>query len=110
MQNRGPHVPILEEEMASLFFETTLKVHVDGTVGAGGHAKRILQEHPEIDRFIGLDQDPEALEIARKTLEKWKDKVHLEHSNFENLGKVLKKRGVESVDGFFLTSEFLQCS
>jgi 16S rRNA (cytosine1402-N4)-methyltransferase len=110
MQNKRPHISILEDEMASLFSGTTLKVYVDGTVGAGGHARRILEEHPEIEYFIGLDQDPEALAIASETLDAWKDKVHLVHSNFEDLGKVLKKMKVENVDGFFLTSEFHRCS
>ena len=110
MQNKRPHISILEEEMVSFFAESTLKVFVDGTVGAGGHSKRILEEHPEIDLLIGLDQDPEALAIAKTTLEKWKDKVQLVHSNFQDLTKVLKKMKVEAVDGFFLTSEFHLCN
>ena len=108
--NKRPHISILEEEMASLFAESALKVYVDGTLGAGGHAKRILEEHPEIELFIGLDQDPEALSIARETLKKWEDKVKFVHANFEDLTKVLKKLGVKAVDGFFLTSAFHLCN
>ena len=110
MQNKRPHISILENEMASFFAESQLKVYVDGTVGAGGHAKRILEEHPEIEVVIGLDQDPEALEIAKETLKEWKGKVQLVHANFEDLGKVLKERAIEAVDGFFLTSEFRPCN
>ena len=32
----------------------------------GGHAKAILEAHPEIKRYIGCDKDPEALEIAER--------------------------------------------
>ncbi len=110
MQSKRPHISILEDEMASFFAESDLKVYVDGTVGAGGHAKRILEEHPEIEKFIGFDQDLDALEIAKETLKPWKDKVELVHSNFENIGKVLSKMKIKAVNGFFLTSEFHLCS
>ncbi len=110
MQNKRPHISILEEEMVAFFAESKLKVFVDGTVGAGGHSKRILEEHPEIDLLIGIDQDPEALAIAKNRLEVWKDKVQLVHANFQDLHKVLKKMKVDVVDGFFLTSEFHQCN
>ena len=100
----------MEEEMAGFFKGRVLKTYVDGTTGAGGHARRILEEHPEIEQFIGFDQDPEALKIAAEVLSPWKEKVQLVHANFSDLSRVLKERGVTSVDGFFLTWESLRCS
>ncbi len=100
----------MEEEMSSFFAESRLKVFVDGTVGAGGHSKRILEDHPEIDLLIGIDQDPEALAIAENTLHSWKHKVRLVHGNFAQLAQIVKDAGVSKVDGFFLTSEFPQCN
>ena len=108
--SKRPHISIMENEMANLFAGKTLKVFVDGTVGAGGHAKKILEEHPEIEMFFGFDQDPEALVIAAETLAPWKDKVQLVHSNFVDFDKVLKQQKVDSVDGFFLTSACHQCN
>lgn len=108
--NNPPHISILENEMAAAFASSSLKVFVDGTIGAGGHAKRILEEHPEIDFFLGLDQDPEALAIAAERLKPWKDKVHLVHSNFVHFERHLKKHNIEFVDGFFLTWECPQCN
>lgn len=110
MENKRPHISILEDEMVSFFAESDLKVYVDGTLGAGGHAKRILEEHPEIERFIGFDQDPEALSIAKETLKKWKDKVELVHANFADMGNVLKRMKIKAVNGFFLTLAFHRCS
>lgn len=107
---KKPHIAILENEMSQVFSKQTLKVFVDGTVGAGGHAKRILEEHPEIELFFGFDQDPEALAIAKETLSPWKDKVKLIHANFVNFDTVLKKHHVNFVDGFFLTWEYRLCS
>lgn len=90
-------------ECLHFFAETQLKVFFDGTLGAGGHAKAILSAHPEIEIYIGCDQDPEALEIARQNLKEWKDKVEFVKGNFEDLDQILKELKLKTVEGFFLT-------
>ncbi|MDN3506849.1 MAG: 16S rRNA (cytosine(1402)-N(4))-methyltransferase [Simkaniaceae bacterium] len=95
-----PHTPIMIEEVLKGFEGLQIKVFFEGTLGAGGHARAILEAHPEIERYIGCDKDPEALEIARAHLEPWKDKLELIHGDFADLDRHVKG---ESVDGFFLT-------
>ncbi|MBX3719149.1 MAG: 16S rRNA (cytosine(1402)-N(4))-methyltransferase [Parachlamydiales bacterium] len=97
------HISVLENEALSFFADMQIGVFFEGTVGAGGHAKAMLEAHPEIKRYIGCDLDPEALEIARETLKPWKDKVELVHGNFAQLDEYLKERKIKTVDGFFLT-------
>jgi 16S rRNA (cytosine1402-N4)-methyltransferase len=87
-----------------------LRVFFEGTVGAGGHAQALLRAHPEIERYIGCDQDPEALEIAQRVLEPWKGKVELIHGNFCDLDRYLEERDIAEADGFFLTWESPPCS
>lgn len=98
------------EECLELFRGQELKVFYEGTLGAGGHAAAILEEHPEIELYIGCDQDTDALELAKERLKKWEDKVVFIHDNFSNLDVHLKEHGVEKVDGFFLTWGSRQCS
>jgi len=93
----------MAEEFLKHFADSSIEVFFDGTLGAGGHAKALLEAHPEIKRYIGCDRDPQALKIAREALEPWKEKVEFVHANFADLDDVLKKRGVKTVDGFFLT-------
>lgn len=100
---RTEHVSILVEEMLHFFQNSQLSIFFDGTLGAGGHAKAILEAHPEVQRFIGCDKDPEALEIAARVLDPWKDKVELIQGNFANLDQYLNERNIQRVDGFFLT-------
>lgn len=100
--NSSPHQPIMVEEVLKAFREVALKVFYDGTLGAGGHAAEILKAHPEIERYIGCDRDPEALEIAQKRLFSWGKKVEFVQGNFAHLDKHLVERGVKQVDGFFL--------
>lgn len=102
-RSQTEHVSILVEEMLHFFQNSQLSIFFDGTLGAGGHAKAILEAHPEIQRFIGCDKDPEALEIAARVLAPWKDKVELIQGNFANLDQYLNKRNIQHVDGFFLT-------
>lgn len=102
--NEGrPHIPIMLSEVLAAFEDVELKYFYEGTLGAGGHAKAILETHPEIIRYIGCDRDPEALEIAKRELSPWKNKVELINGNFADLDLHLKERGITAVDGFFLT-------
>jgi 16S rRNA (cytosine1402-N4)-methyltransferase len=106
----APHIPIMVEEVLSCLKDAHLGVFFDGTMGAGGHARAILEAHPEIKRYIGCDKDPEALEIARKNLEPWADKVEFVQGDFSRLDEYLKVLQVKSVDGFFLTWECHLCN
>lgn len=93
------HEPILVDQFLSFFQEKKIQFFVDGTVGAGGHAKALLTAHPEIERFYGLDQDDLALQIAAETLSPFGDKVRLAQGNFRNMRELVAE---ERVDGIFL--------
>ena len=108
--NAAPHIPIMVDEVLKCLEGAHLEVFFDGTLGAGGHARAILEAHPEIKRYIGCDKDPQALEIARKNLEPWASKLELVHGDFCRLDEHLKVLKVKSVDGFFLTWEFHRCN
>ncbi len=108
--NPSPHISVMQEEMLSFFKGQKIKVFFDGTLGAGGHSRAILEAHPEITTLIGCDRDPDALAIARKNLEPWKDKIDLIHGDFAELDRYLEERKILSVDGFFLISECHLCN
>lgn len=98
----APHEPVLLQSVTSHFEGRNLGVFVDGTVGAGGHAAAIL-ESCSVGRYIGLDKDATALELARKRLSSHRS-VELCLGDFRNLNTVLRGLGVESgqVDGILL--------
>ena len=110
MKNKDSHISVMKEEFLAFFADSSLKVFFEGTVGAAGHAKAILQAHPEIVKYIGCDKDPQALELARKELEPWKDKVELIQGDFSNLDTYLSERKILHVDGFFLIWECHLCN
>lgn len=95
-------------EVLSFLQGRPLRVFFEGTLGAGGHARAILEAHPEIETYIACDRDPDALKIAREVLSPWKEKVKFVQGNFADLDQHLQ--GFERVDGFFLTWESRLCS
>lgn len=92
------HKSVLLHEILQFFEGKTIKTFIDGTLGAGGHAAAILESHPEIQQYIGIDQDPEAIAIAEKTLLPWKGKVLIKYGNFLEVIKNQK----DPVDGILL--------
>ncbi|HSX13059.1 MAG TPA: 16S rRNA (cytosine(1402)-N(4))-methyltransferase RsmH [Chlamydiales bacterium] len=93
------HVPVLLNEVLRAFEETRLDVFFEGTVGAGGHAKAILDAHPEIRRYFACDRDASAIEIAKKQLEPWLEKVEWIHGPFAELDSYLLGT---KLNGFFI--------
>lgn len=96
-QEQNPHTSVLAKEVLACFEEVKLRTLVDATVGAGGHSFALLEAHPEIEKLIAIDQDPSALALARKRLEKWANKVQFIHANFGMLQEVLERVG--EIDG-----------
>jgi 16S rRNA (cytosine1402-N4)-methyltransferase len=71
---------------------------VDCTLGLGGHASAILEASPDC-RLIGIDRDPEALQLAREHLLPFGRRVRLVPGNFAELERLLHGLQIESVDG-----------
>lgn len=82
--NDSPHKSIFVAEFLSFFSDSNLKVFVDATLGAGGHSFEILKAHPEIETWVGIDQDMSALALAKDRLSPLLEgkKAHFLHANF----------------------------
>jgi len=95
------HVPVLIEEVLEGLRIRQGGVYLDGTLGEGGHTLEILKSCSSAT-VIGLDRDPAALELARRKLESFEDRISLFHRNYRNLDDVLDETKVEGVDGILL--------
>jgi 16S rRNA (cytosine1402-N4)-methyltransferase len=94
---RGTHVPVLLERCLELLAPALAlpgAVHVDFTLGLGGHAEAVLERHPDVV-LIGLDRDTEALAHARRRLAPFAARTHLVHAVYDELPQVLDDFGYE---------------
>ena len=73
-------------------------VYVDGTLGRAGHSMEIAQRLTT-GRLICIDRDMAAIDAAKERLAPYLDRVTLVHSNFSELGGVLRQAGVAGADG-----------
>jgi 16S rRNA (cytosine1402-N4)-methyltransferase len=87
MAHSFEHIPVLRDEVVSLFAPVPAGVLVDATVGGGGHSAALLAAHPQL-RVLGLDRDPVALAAARERLAPFGDRVTLVHAPFSALDQV----------------------
>lgn len=97
-----PHQPVLYKEIIHALQPRRGGRYVDGTLGAGGHARGILEASAPDGQLLGLDVDPQALAIARETLAPYEHRVHLAQASYTTLSDQLKQLGWSEVDGIVL--------
>jgi 16S rRNA (cytosine1402-N4)-methyltransferase len=76
-------------------------VVLDLTAGGGGHADAGLARFPNL-RWIGIDRDPQILELARERLAKYGSRVRLIHGCWGDLEEHLEECGCTRIQGAFL--------
>ncbi|MCS7308864.1 MAG: 16S rRNA (cytosine(1402)-N(4))-methyltransferase RsmH [Armatimonadota bacterium] len=95
------HTPVMVREVLELLHPQPGAIVVDATVGLGGHSVEIAPRLVPGGWLIGIDRDPQALEIAGRRLEPFSGamRVTLVHADFRELPQILSARGIEGIDG-----------
>ena len=84
------HQPVLTAEAMELLDVRPGQIWADGTVGAGGHAEELLRRSAPGGRLLGTDRDAETLELARRRLAPFGERVRLVHADFRALPELLQ--------------------
>ena len=92
------HTPVLLEEVVDWLRIRPEGTYVDATVGTAGHAIEIARRLTT-GRLVGMDRDPQALEIARERLRPYEGRVSLVHAEFSRIGEVAANLNLLSLDG-----------
>ena len=77
-------------------------IYVDGTLGGGGHAYEVCKRLSDVGHFYGIDQDAAAIAAASQRLSEFGNRVTIIRSNYCEMCKELRDRGVTGVDGIVL--------
>ena len=73
-------------------------IYVDATLGYAGHSSEILKKIPN-GFLYGIDQDEYAIKCSNDKLSKISDNYKIIKDNFVNIKSILKKLGIDKVDG-----------
>ncbi len=92
------HVPVLVREVVSYLKLRSPGVYLDATVGCGGHAKSVLEAHPE-SCIICMDVDSDALGMASINLSDYKKRVKFFNKSYTAVREVLSESGIDKVSG-----------
>src|SRR5205823_8046899 len=106
VEMRSGHTPVLLERCLELLDPALSApgrsgrdaIHVDATVGLGGHAEAVLSGYPRVV-LVGLDRDPPALRLAGERLAAFGERARLVHARYDEFDDVLDEFGYGPVDG-----------
>ncbi len=96
------HKPVLYQEIIHALQPRNGGRYVDGTLGAGGHARGILEACTPDGLLLGLDVDPQALALARETLAPYEKRIHLVQASHITLAEQLASLKWDVIDGMVL--------
>ena len=94
------HLPVLVNEVMQMLAPAPGSLHIDSTLGGGGHTERILEAANPDGRLLGLDADPAAIaRVEARLRSRFGDRLVLRLANFRDLATVAPDAGFAAVDG-----------
>jgi 16S rRNA (cytosine1402-N4)-methyltransferase len=94
------HLPVLVDEVIEMLAPVSGSLHIDATLGAGGHTERILEAASPEGRVLGVDADPAAINRVEDRLRaRFGERLVLRQGNFRDLARIAPEAGFGAVDG-----------
>lgn len=100
MTEKTPHIPVLLNEVVESIAPKDGGVYVDGTFGAGGYTRAVLDAAD--CTVYAIDRDPDAIREGKKLVDAYKGRLHLLHGTFGEMAELVRGEGVDFVDGVML--------
>ena len=98
--NAQPHVPVMLAEVLDALKPADGETHVDGTFGAGGYTRAILDTTR--CHVIAIDRDPSAIRAGQGLVEAYAGRLTLLEGRFGDLQNLLEGAGIAAADGIVL--------
>ena len=99
MMSTPTHIPVLLKETIQALAVQPGGRYIDCTLGVGGHAAAILDRSSPGGQLLGIDADPEAIEIVKARLEAYSNSILLINGNFVDLEAICIKYDFLPVHG-----------
>src|SRR6185369_11488123 len=98
--NTALHQPVLLTEVVTALAPRDGAIYVDGTFGAGGYSRAILDAAN--CTVFAIDRDPDAVAGAKPLLERYAGRLHILQGRFGDMAELLSRAGVSGVQGVTL--------
>lgn len=96
------HVTVMAREAIAFLQPQPGGRYLDGTLGGGGHAEKILEESSPDGRVLGLDWDDMALDMAQRRLARFGGRLIARRASYAAAADALSEVGWGAVDGALL--------
>lgn len=96
------HQSVLLDETIEYLNVQPEGIYVDGTLGGAGHSGEICKRLSGQGRLIGIDQDADAIQAARKHLQPYEERVTIIRDNYCNMKSRVEALGIQGVNGILL--------
>jgi 16S rRNA (cytosine1402-N4)-methyltransferase len=94
------HVSVLRDEAVTALAPIDGGTYIDGTFGAGGYTRAILDISDA--KVLGIDRDSDAILGGAQLVEDAKGRLTLVQGRFGDLKEIVQELGVDRVDGIVL--------
>lgn len=96
----APHIPVLLAEVLAAVAAQDGEVIVDGTFGAGGYSRAILNAAP--CKVIAIDRDPTAITSGQSMVSEFASRFTLLHGTFDEMADLVASVDAPQVDAVVL--------
>ena len=96
----SPHVPVMLAEVLLALGPRDGELYVDGTFGAGGFTRAILEAAD--CRVAAIDRDPQAIAVGQELVRQSNGRLRLLEGRFAGMEALLAEAGLSDVDGVVL--------
>lgn len=94
------HIPVLLNEVVDALAPKGGETYVDGTFGAGGYTRAVLEATD--CKVVAIDRDPDAIKRAQVFREEFGDRFQILEGCFGDMASLLSAAGIAAVDGVML--------
>lgn len=98
--HRSPHIPVLLADVVEQLQPVAGETYIDGTFGAGGYTRAILEAAP--CRVIAIERDPTAFANGQALVAEFGGRLSLVPETFSNMEEAAASAGAERVHGVVL--------
>lgn len=95
-----PHVPVMLAEVLATLAPAADEIYVDGTFGAGGYSRALLQAAN--CRVVAIDRDPDAARTAERLAQEFPGRFVFLAGCFSDMVTLLAAQGIHQVHGVVL--------